>query len=75
MCFYFLILGVEMQKLSKELREILKLVAEGLSNKEIGVRLNYSSRTIERRINTLFGLYKVKNRVQLSNEYLAERFI
>lgn len=59
--------------INKELKDILNLVALGRSNKEISENLNYSIKTVERRIKKLFALYKVKNRVQLAQEYLAEK--
>lgn len=59
--------------LSEELQTIIQLVASGKKNEEIGQELNYSVKTVERRIKTLFNLYKVQNRVQLTAEYMAER--
>jgi DNA-binding NarL/FixJ family response regulator len=60
-------------KLPDELVSILELVSMGLSNKEISVKLNYSTRTVERRIKKLFGIYKVNSRILLAQEFLAEK--
>ena len=60
-------MGKNMQ-LSEELVSILQLVSLGLSNKEISVKLNYSTRTVERRIKKLFGIYKVNSRISLAQE-------
>lgn len=59
--------------LSEELKTILQLVALGKKNEEISSILNYSVKTVERRIKTLFSLYRVQNRTQLATEYLAEK--
>ena len=58
---------------NKEFSEILFLVSQGKTNKEISLFLNYSLRTVERRINKLKELYKIKNRILLAQEYLVER--
>ena len=60
-------------KLSEELVSVLELVCMGLSNKEISIKLNYSTRTVERRIKKLFELYKVNKRTLLAQEYLMEK--
>ena len=61
--------------LNKEMTQILELVSVGKTNKEISVELNYSLRTVERRMNKLFRLYKVNNRIMLAQEYLMQRMI
>lgn len=62
-----------MVELSKEQKAIIELVSIGKSNKEISVILGWSIRTISRRVNELFKLYKVHNRTVLAQEYLRER--
>lgn len=42
--------------------EILKLVAEGYSNKEIALALNIVEVTVKYHLNAVFGVLKVKNR-------------
>ena len=59
--------------LNKELTLILQLLAAGKTNREISETLNYSLRSVERKIKTLKDLYKVDNRIMLAQEYLAER--
>ena len=61
--------------LNKEMTQILELVSVGKTNKEISVELNYSLRTVERRMNKLFKLYKVNNRLMLAQEYLLQRMV
>ena len=61
--------------LNKEMNKILELVSVGKTNKEISLELNYSLRTVERRINKLFKLYKVDNRILLAQEYLMQRMV
>lgn len=56
----------------EEQKRILELLASGKSNSEIAKSLNYSKRTVCRRINDLFKLYKVNNRLELAIEYQAE---
>ena len=61
--------------LNKEMTQILELVSVGKTNKEISVELNYSLRTVERRMNKLFRLYKVNNRLMLAQEYLLQKMV
>jgi DNA-binding NarL/FixJ family response regulator len=44
--------------------EILKLVAGGLSNSEIGNKLFISSRTVENHISTIFSKLNIRSRVE-----------
>ncbi len=46
--------------------EVLRLVAQGLSNREIGDRLVISPRTVERHMENIFAKIGVNNRVQAS---------
>lgn len=56
----------------EEYKRILELLAAGKSNGEIAKCLNYSRRTVCRRINELFKAYKVNNRLELAMEFQAE---
>lgn len=60
-------------KLSEEFITILEMIAEGKTNQEIAFELNYTTRNVEYKINKLFQLYKVKNRIHLASEYLLEK--
>ena len=62
-------------KLSEDLNQILNLVCLGKTNQEISEELNYSTRTVERRVTELLRMYKVKNRILLAQEYLKERLV
>lgn len=59
--------------LNQKEKDVLILLAQGKSNKEIAIVLQYSLDTIKKRVSKLFKLYKVKNRVELANEYNAEQ--
>lgn len=60
-------------KLSNELISILEFVIDGKTSKEIAEILNYSKRSIDYRINKLFKIYKVKNRIELTKEYILQK--
>jgi DNA-binding NarL/FixJ family response regulator len=57
----------ELQKLGVTSREmdVLLLLAEGLSNREVGERLFLSPRTVERHVENLAGKVGVHGRSQL----------
>ena len=50
-------------------RQILTLVAEGLSNEEIGSALHYSSKTIRNRIMHIMGATDLHKRTELANAW------
>jgi two-component system response regulator DevR len=52
-------------RLTAREQEILKLVAAGLSNKEIGVRIFRSERTAKFHVSSLLRKFGVKKRQQL----------
>lgn len=58
--------------MSKELQEILRLVAQGKTYKNMADTIGYSQKTIKRRVKYLCGLYKVKTKIELALEYQAE---
>ncbi|MGS2871163.1 response regulator transcription factor [Enterobacter huaxiensis] len=55
--------------LSERQREVLKLLAAGESNKEIGRNLNISAATVKAHLETLFRRLDVKNRTQAAMYY------
>ena len=55
-------------RLSPREREVLECVLRNLSNKEIGVRLNVSERTIKYHVSALLAKFHVRNRVSLMHE-------
>lgn len=55
--------------LSERQREVLKLLAAGESNKEIGRNLNISAATVKAHLETLFRRLDVKNRTQAATYY------
>ncbi|MCI1899617.1 MAG: response regulator transcription factor [Enterobacter sp.] len=59
----------ELASLSERQREVLKLLAEGESNKEISRALNISAGTVKAHLETLFRLLDVKNRTQAAMLY------
>ncbi len=52
-----------MALLEKEI-EVLRLVAQGLDNRDIAKRLNYSEHTVSNRLRTIFDKLQVTNRTQ-----------
>ncbi len=46
--------------------EILKLIGDGLSNREIGARLYVSPKTVEKHISSLMDKLQVRTRAQLA---------
>ena len=53
-------------RLTDREKDILRLVAEGISNEEIGARLYLSVGTVKKRLATLMQKLDVENRVQLA---------
>ena len=54
--------GDEFEDLSPREREVLRLVADGLSNEEIGERLFLSVRTVERHLSNVYAKLRVSGR-------------
>jgi|BEDMetMinimDraft_2_1075160.scaffolds.fasta_scaffold04634_2 NarL family two-component system response regulator LiaR len=54
----------EGQLLSPREIEIIKLLAQGLSNKQIAVKLGISRRTVERHLETIYNKMAVNNRTE-----------
>ena len=52
--------------LTRREREIAELVASGLSNREIAVRLFISKRTVDAHVEHIFGKLEISSRVQLT---------
>ncbi|MEO6165248.1 MAG: response regulator transcription factor, partial [Candidatus Binatia bacterium] len=50
------------QSLTKREMEILKLVAEGLTNEEIGKKIFISEKTVKTHLTNIFDKLKVNNR-------------
>ena len=55
-------------RLSVREREVLELVVRNLSNKEIGVRLNISERTVKFHVSGLLAKFNVQDRIGLMRE-------
>ncbi|MDE0028897.1 MAG: response regulator transcription factor [Deltaproteobacteria bacterium] len=56
--------GDRLQSLTKRELEVLKLLAEGLSNDEIAARTFISERTVKAHVSSIFAKLKVDNRVK-----------
>jgi DNA-binding NarL/FixJ family response regulator len=52
--------------LTKRERQVAQAVADGLSNREIALRLNISERTVKARLTSVFQKLDVRDRVQLA---------
>jgi DNA-binding NarL/FixJ family response regulator len=62
--------GDELSVLTEREREVLAAVAEGLTNREIGMRLFISERTVGVHVGHIFDKLQVRSRVQASRIYL-----
>ena len=58
-------------QLSEREREYLGLVAEGLSNKEVGRQLNLTEKTVKRYMGNVLAKLQVRNRLEAA--LIAER--
>ena len=65
----------EAQALTARQKEILRLVAQGYTNREIGERLDISVRTVEVHRFNLMRRLRVRNVAQLLRQALALRLI
>jgi DNA-binding NarL/FixJ family response regulator len=52
----------DLNELSRRESEIIRLIAEGLSNKEIGVRLSLSEKTVKNHISHIFAKLNINAR-------------
>jgi DNA-binding CsgD family transcriptional regulator len=57
----------DLSPLSPRQREVLELVAQGLSNAEIGKRLYLSESTVKQHLRKIYRLVGVSNRIEASN--------
>ncbi len=57
-------------KLNDIQKEIITLVVQGKSNKEIADQLGYSVENVKKNLRVCFKYFKVKDRVGLVREYL-----
>lgn len=56
--------GIPYEELTPRELEVLRLAAEGLSNKEIAARLILSEKTVKNRISNIFAKFQVNDRTQ-----------
>jgi len=59
--------NIDMMGLSTREMEIIDLVADGLTNQEIAVKLTISKRTVDNHVSNMFKRTGSKNRVALLN--------
>jgi two-component system, NarL family, response regulator len=64
-----------MPELSLRERQVLELIAEGLSNKDIGLRLEISDRTVGVYVSSLLGKLEVKSRTEAVSAALRRGII
>jgi RNA polymerase sigma factor (sigma-70 family) len=53
-----------LEKLTEREQEILELIAAGTSNKEIGLKLHLTEKTVKHYVTNIFQKLQVHNRVQ-----------
>ena len=56
--------GILYEELTPRELEVLRLVAEGLSNKEIAAKLTLSEKTVKNRVSNIFAKLRVNDRTQ-----------
>ncbi len=56
----------ELEKLTPRERDIVKLIAEGASNKEIAAQLQLSEKTVKNRVSEIISKLELNNRVQVA---------
>ncbi len=61
--------------MTADLYETLKLVAQGLSNRQVGERLGFSEETVRDRVKRLLAYFDARNRVQLVALCHRERIV
>ena len=59
--------------LSPQEKRVLALIAEGCTNKEVGVKLNLSEKTVKNYLSTVFEKLHVSRRAQAAALYVQER--
>ncbi|HTV41484.1 MAG TPA: response regulator transcription factor [Candidatus Sulfotelmatobacter sp.] len=62
--------GIEKQGLSPRELEILAMLSEGITNKEIAVRLGISSETVRTHLGHIYGKLHVQGRTEAVTKYL-----
>jgi DNA-binding NarL/FixJ family response regulator len=62
--------GLEEQGLSRREAEILGLLSEGITNKEIAVRLGISAETVRTHLSRIYGKLHVQGRTEAVTKYL-----
>jgi len=62
--------GIEDQGLSRRETEILELLSEGITNKEIAVRLGISAETVRTHLGRIYEKLHVQGRTQAVSKYL-----
>lgn len=58
--------------INKKYKDVLILIAQGKSDKDIAKALSFSNIYIRKIVSKLLKLYNVKNRTELAIEYNAE---
>lgn len=67
--------GLSLSKLTEREREILSLVAEGRSNKEVAGHLYVSKRTVDFHLANIYNKLEVCNRVQAFRKVMKDGLV
>ena len=62
--------NIDMMGLSTREMEIIDLVADGLTNQEIAVKLTISKRTVDNHVSNMFTKTGSKNRVEIGRAHV-----
>ena len=65
--------GSVLAKLSPQENRVLALIAEGLTNKEVGARLNLSEKTVKNYLSTVFEKLHVSRRAEAAVLYTQQK--
>lgn len=65
----------EYEELNEREYDILRLVAEGMNNKEIASKLAISERTVQSHLESIFGKLRVRSRTEAAIHALKEGFL
>lgn len=67
--------SLDPEAMTPSMRRILKLVAEGYSNREIGEKTGYAHGTIQGQVVALLAVFRARNRTHLAALAVARGYV